>query len=102
MAKLILPPSCKEITEQKSSFKKKIIRTGLNVPLSAMKKIRVPESERDTYTRLAQNEDWYQKHMVAIIEFIDNVTFAKLQLKRIQPDLHKLGITIQEDIDNIN
>ena len=94
MAKLILPGHLvKELQSVKS--KKTVIRTGLNAPMSAMKKLTVPERCRDEYTKLAENSDWYSKNMIGFIEFVNDVVFAKIQRLRAAKLLKEKGLSTE-------
>lgn len=87
MAQLILPKQYAKATVGKS----KLIRTVLNAPLSAMKKIIVPERCREDYYKLANNKDWCNKNMIGVVEFVDDTAYAKIQRKRAAIILHEQG-----------
>lgn len=100
MAKLILPPSVKAQVKKRVTSTSKMLRTGLNAPLSAMKKITIPESQREKYTDLSEDSKWYTKHMIGFIYIISDLDYSKLQRKRSKKRLYENGY--QQFASNIN
>lgn len=87
MPTLILPKQYARAVHGKS----KLLRTVLNAPLNSTKKIVVPERCREDYTKLANNKDWCNQHMIGVIEFVDDQTYARLQRKRAAVILREQG-----------